>query len=52
MNYQDEAELKVNIQNLYNTGGTSNVINCLIAILDSQLVILKKLKEIINHTGD
>ena len=42
----DEAEFKVMTQNMHNNGGTPNVLDCLIAMLEGQLVILRKLKEI------
>lgn len=45
----DEAEFKVMTQNMHVHGGTSNVLDCLISMLESQLVIVKKLKEIINQ---
>lgn len=43
---ENEAELKVMTQNMHNHGGTVNVLDCLLAMCESQLVILKKLKEI------
>lgn len=42
----DEAEFKVMTQNMHNNGGTVNVLDCLISMVESQLIILKKLKEI------
>lgn len=44
---QEEAELKVMTGNMYNHGGTLNVIDCLIAMLESQLIVAKKLREIL-----
>lgn len=32
---------------MYNYGGTVNVLDCLITMLESELIILKKLKEIV-----
>jgi len=52
MDYQNEAEFKVNTQNMYKFGGVPNVLDCLIAMLESQLIITKKLKELVEHTGD
>ncbi len=46
MEHFDEAEFKVQTQNMWNSSGTSNVLDCLIAMMESQLIILKKLKEI------
>jgi hypothetical protein len=44
----NEAELKVMTQNMYTRGGGAvNVLNCLIAMLESQLVVIKKLREIL-----
>jgi hypothetical protein len=45
MNPSDEAEFTVMTQNMYNNGGTTNVLDCLISMLESQLIILKKLKD-------
>jgi len=52
MDYQNEAEFKVNTINMYRHGGVGNVLDCLIAMLESQLIITRKLKELIEHTGD
>ncbi len=52
MNYQDEAELKVQTQTMYKFGGVSNVLDCLIVMLKTQIIIAEKLKELVNHTGD
>lgn len=45
----EEAELKVMTQNMYNAGGVENVLDCLIAMLESQLAVAKKLREIIRE---
>lgn len=47
----EEAEFKVMTQNMYNSGGTVNVLDCLIAMQESQLLILKKLREILIQEG-
>lgn len=47
MEHFDEAEFKVQTQNMYNAGGVPNVLDCLIAMLESQLIIARKLKEIV-----
>lgn len=52
MDYQNEAELKVMTLNMYRAGGVPNVLDSIIIMLESQLIILRKLKEILNHTGD
>lgn len=45
----DEAEFKVQTQNMYNHGGTANVLDCVIVMLESCLIITRKLKEIITQ---
>ena len=43
---EDEAEFKVSTTNMYKDSGTPNVLDCVIAMLESALIILRKLKEI------
>lgn len=51
MPHETEAEFKVMTQNMHNSGGTANVLDCLISMLEGQLIIARKLKEIVeqNH---
>lgn len=49
MKQEDEAEFKVNTVNMYRHGGVPNVLDCLISMLEVQLIIVKKLKEILNR---
>lgn len=48
----DEAELKVMTQNMYKHGRTLNVLDCLIAMIESELIIVQKLKEILTNEGN
>lgn len=43
----DEAILKAQTQHLYNTGGADNVMACVYTMQRCQLIILQKLKEIL-----
>lgn len=47
----EEAEFKVMTKNMYDNGGTENVLDCLISMMESQLVIARKLKEIVRECG-
>lgn len=47
MNPFDEAEFKVQTANMYADGGIVNVLNCFIAMLESQLIITNAIKEIL-----
>ncbi|MGI0059878.1 MAG: hypothetical protein ACREBJ_08925 [Nitrosotalea sp.] len=44
---EEEAEFTVMTTNMYNSGGVVNVLDCLIAMMESQVVITKKLREIL-----
>lgn len=52
MDWRDESDLERGTRNMFTNGGTPNVLDALIAMAESQLVILKKLKEIVSRTGD
>lgn len=43
----DEAELKVQTQNMYDAGGIDNVLACVHEMQKAQLVIMQKLNEIL-----
>jgi len=43
----DQADLKFQTVNMYNTGGIANVIECLATMEECQLIIMQKLNEII-----
>ena len=43
----DEAELKVMTQNMYNSGGIDNVLECVSVMQRCQVIILQKLNEIL-----
>lgn len=42
----DNAEIKIETQNMHNHGGTPNVLSAVIVMMEYALQILKKLKEI------
>lgn len=52
MDRQNEIELERGTRNMFTNGGVPNVLDCLIAMLESQLVIVRKLKELTSRTGD
>ncbi len=45
----DEAELRVETQNMYNYGGVMNVLACVDAMQKCQLIIMLKLNEILEE---
>ncbi len=45
----DEAELKVMTQNMFNNGGITNVLECISTMQKCQIIILKKLNEILEN---
>lgn len=45
----DEAELKVMITKLYKEGGVQEVLNCVKTMQECQVIILKKLKELLQE---
>lgn len=44
----DEAELKVMVQNMYNAGGAENVLQCILTMRECEIIVLKKLNEILD----
>lgn len=52
MNYQNEAELKVSTINMYKHGRVQNVLDCFISMLETQLIITRRLKEILVERGE
>lgn len=47
MNPLDEADFKVQTANMYANGGAENVVKCLIAMLEAQLIIAKAFQELL-----
>ena len=45
----EEAELKVMVTNMYKAGGAMNVLDCISTIGKVQLIIAKKLNEILTE---
>ena len=45
----DEAQLKVQTQNMYTAGGVMNVLECVSTMQRCMIVILKKLHEILEE---
>lgn len=45
----DEAELKVSTTVMYKYGGVINVLNCVLMMQKCQIIILKKLNELLNE---
>ena len=43
----EETEFKVSTTRMYKHGGVVNVLDCIISMLETELIILKKLKELV-----
>lgn len=48
LNELDEAELKVQTQQMFNAGGVDNVMQCVLTMWQCSNIILKKLNEILD----
>lgn len=49
LNELDEAELKVQTQQMFNAGGVDNVMQCVLTMWQCSNIILKKLNEILDE---
>lgn len=47
----DEAELRVSTARMYQLGGVTNVLDCVLTMQKVQVIILKKLNEILEQEG-
>lgn len=45
----DEAELRISTKSMYQTGGTINVLDCVLTMQKYQIIILKKLNELLEE---
>jgi len=48
----DEIELKIQTQNMFNAGGTENVLDCVSTLQKCQIIILTKLNEILESSNE